>query len=116
LKIEGEITKLLNDAIAAPCIYAINSCEVYAKNVIFKNYNTVNSNVIALDSATTKGYFYNCVAYTLGSGDKFLKDASTGRIGCSNVKGNVALGAVGATADFTPQDYTQVTGLVVPNF
>lgn len=116
LKIEGEITKTLNDTIAAPCIYAINSAEIYAKNVLFKNYNTVNSNLIALDSVTAKGYFYNCVAYSLGTGDVFLKDASTGTIGCVNVKGNVALGAVGATAAFTPQDYTQVTGLVLPNF
>jgi hypothetical protein len=116
LKIEGEITKLLNDAIAAPCIYAINSCEVYAKNTHLKNYNTVNSNIVALDAATAKGYFYNCTAYTLGTGDVFLKDASTGVLGCVNTKGNVAIGATGATAAFSPQGYTQVTGAIVPNF
>ena len=116
LKVEGEITKTLNDTIAAPCIYAINSAEIYAKNVLFKNYNTVNSNIIALDSATSKGYFYNCVGYSLGLGDVFLKDASTGTFGCVNVKSNLPMGADAATQAFTPQDFTQVTGLVLPNF
>jgi len=116
IKLEGEVTKVLNDSLAGPCVYAVNSCEVYAKNVLFKNYNTVNSNVIALDAVTTKGYFYNCVAYSSGAGDRFLNDTSVGSFGCNNVKGNVLIGGALGTTLFTPQDYTQVSGLVLPNF
>lgn len=116
LKIEGEIVKLLNDAIAGPCIYAINSCEVYAKNTHLKNYNTVNSGIVALDNVAAKAYFYNCTAYSTGSGDKFLRDTSVGSFGCVNTKGNIPLGAAVATPVFSPQGYTQVTGVTVPNF
>lgn len=116
LKIEGEVTKLLNDAIAGPCIYAVNSCEVYAKNVLFKNYNTVNSGIVALDNVAAKAYFYNCTAYSTGSGDKFLRDTSVGSFGCVNTKGNIPLGASVASPVFSPQGYTQVTGAIVPNF
>jgi hypothetical protein len=115
VKVEGEVNKLLNDAIAMPCIYANNSCEVYVKNTALANYNTVASSILALDS-TAKAYLYNCTAFATAAGDKFLNDTSVGSFGCNNVKGNVAIGGALGTALFTPQDYIQVTGLVLPNF
>jgi len=116
VKLEGEVTKVLNDSIAGSCIYAVNSCEVYAKNTHLKNYNTVNSGIVALDNVAAKAYFYNCTAYSTGSGDKFLRDTSVGSFGCVNTKGNIPLGAAVATPVFSPQGYTQVTGVTVPNF
>ena len=116
VKLEGAVVKNLNNAIALPCVFANNSNTIYAKNTTFKNYNTVSSNIIALDSATAKGYFYNCVAFATTIGDVFLKNTSTGILGCVNVKSNTPIGATAATAAFTPQDFTQVTGLVLPNF
>ena len=115
VKVEGEVNKLLNDAIAMPCIYATNSCEVYVKNTALTNYNTVASSILALDS-TAKAYLYNCTAFNTAAGDVFLNNTSVGSLGCVNVKSNVAIGAALATGVFTPQDYTQVTGLVLPNF
>lgn len=117
VKIEGTVTKVSNPSIPAPCIYAQNACEVYAKNTSFINQNsdisTSNSTII-IGSSTNKFYFYNCIATNSGS-NNFIYTTTTPTVGLLNTYANNAISG-SITAAFTPQSFTQVSGLVLPNY